>query len=61
MNVYEFVGNRVLEVHCFENRNSSSITHRIVIKLNNKKALYQAFIKMWTSMANNVIDKIAAS
>lgn len=37
MNVYEFEGNRVQEGHCFENRNSFSITHRIVIKLNNKK------------------------
>lgn len=61
MNVYEFVGNRVLEVHYFENRNSFSITHRIVIKLNNKKALYRAFINMWTSVAKNVIDKIATS
>lgn len=61
MNVYEFVGNRVLEVHGFENINSFSITHRIVMKLNNKKTLYQAFINMWTSMAKNVIDKIAAS
>lgn len=57
----EFEGNRVQEGHCFENRNSFSITHRIVIKLNNKKTLYQAFINMWTSMAKNVIDKIAAS
>lgn len=45
INVYEFVGNRVLKVHCFENRNSFSITHRIVIKLNNKKNLISSLHK----------------
>lgn len=39
INVYEFVGSRVLKVHCFENRNCFSITHRIVISLTIKKSL----------------------